>query len=262
MSTREEIVSGFYGAYSEVDRLTRSRHGQLEYATSMEYIGRYLKEGSKVLEVGAGTGRYTLTLAQKGYDVTAVELVESNLEILKQGITDDMKVSAYQGDACDLRRFEADTFDVTLVLGPLYHLYEASDIQKCIDEAIRVTKKNGVILFAFISVHAIMLANYFRNNFSDGLAENFDDAYNVLHFKEQLFTGYEVDCIEELYKDKQIKKLHLVSVDGVMEVLEQMDGFGISDEDFEKYKKYHLSICEKREMLGYANHLLYICTKL
>ena len=40
MSTREEIVSGFYGAYSEEDRLTRSRHGQLEYATTMEYIGK------------------------------------------------------------------------------------------------------------------------------------------------------------------------------------------------------------------------------
>lgn len=52
-----------------------------------------------------------------------------------------------------------------------------------------------------------------------------------------------------------------MSVDGVTEVLEQMTEFGISDDDFEKFKKYHLSICEKREMLGYANHLLYICTK-
>lgn len=261
MSTREEIVSGFYGAYSEEDRLTRSRHGQLEYATTMEYIGKYLKEGNRVLEVGAGTGRYTLALAQKGYDVTAVELVESNLEILQHGITDEMTVCAYQGDACDLSRFEEDTFDVTLVLGPLYHLYEAGDVQKCIDEAVRVTKKKGVIFFAFISVHAIMLANYFRNNFSDGLTENFDEDYNALHFKEQLFTGYDIDGIENLFKGKNLEKLHFVSVDGVMEVLEQMSGFGIDDDDFDKYKKYHLSICEKREMLGYANHLLYICTK-
>lgn len=261
MSTRQEIVSGFYGAYSEADRLTRSRHGQIEYATTMEYIGRHLKPGSRILEVGAGTGRYTLTLAQEGYDVTAVELVESNLETLKQGIVNEMKVKAYQGDACDLSRFEADTFDVTLVLGPLYHLYDTIDIQKCVDEAIRVTKKKGVIFFAFISVHAIMLANYFKNNFSEGLAENFDENYNVLHFKEQLFTGYDIEEIENLFMNKDISKLHLVSVDGVMEVLEQMTDFGISDDDFEKYKRYHLSICEKREMLGYANHLLYICTK-
>lgn len=261
MSTREEIISGFYEAYEEADRLTRTRHGQLEYATTMEYIGRYLKAGSRVLEVGAGTGRYTLALAEKGYDVTAVELVKANLDVLEQLITGEMNVNAYQGDACDLSRFQDGTFDVTLVLGPLYHLYEAADVRKCIDEAIRVTKKDGVVFFAFLSVHAIMLSNYFNSNFSEGLAENFDKKYNVLHFKEQLFTGYEIDGIEALFADKDVKKLHFVSVDGVMEVLEQMSNFGISDEDFEKYKKYHFNICEKREMLGYANHLLYICAK-
>lgn len=81
MSTREEIISDFYGAYSEADRLTRSRHGQIEYATTMEYIDKYLKKGSRILEVGAGTGRYTLSLGKAGYDVTAVELVKANLEI-------------------------------------------------------------------------------------------------------------------------------------------------------------------------------------
>ena len=81
MSTRKEIVSGFYAQSDEDGRLKRSRHGQLEYATTMAYIHRYADKQSKVLEVGAGTGRYSVALAKEGMKVTAVELVESNLEI-------------------------------------------------------------------------------------------------------------------------------------------------------------------------------------
>ena len=87
MSTRKEIVSGFYGQADEDSRLKRSRHGQLEYATTMAYIHRYAGAGSKVLEVGAGTGRYSIALAKEGMKVTAVELVESNLEVLRKRCT-------------------------------------------------------------------------------------------------------------------------------------------------------------------------------
>ena len=57
MSTRKEIVSSFYGRYDEDGRTTRSRHGQLEFCTTMNYIHRYASEDSAILEVGAGTGR-------------------------------------------------------------------------------------------------------------------------------------------------------------------------------------------------------------
>lgn len=84
MSTREEIVKGFYGEIEEEKRLTKSRHGQLEFATTMAYIHRYAKPGDRVIEIGAGTGRYSIFLAKEGMDVTAVELVEKNLSVLKE----------------------------------------------------------------------------------------------------------------------------------------------------------------------------------
>ena len=82
--TREEIVSSFYEQANEDGRLQRSRHGQMEYLTTMRYIHRYLNSGSKVLEIGAGTGRYSIALAKEGMAVTAVELAESNLAALKE----------------------------------------------------------------------------------------------------------------------------------------------------------------------------------
>ena len=87
MSTRKEIVSSFYGQYDEDERTTRSRHGQLEYCTTMTYIHRYAVRQSKILEVGAGTGRYSIALAREGMDVTAVELVESNLAVLRPDVS-------------------------------------------------------------------------------------------------------------------------------------------------------------------------------
>ena len=77
----------YYNKFNEEKRL-KSRHGQVEFITSMKYIHKYLPKREhgqvKILDVGAGTGRYSVALAEEGYDVTAVELVKYNLGILKK----------------------------------------------------------------------------------------------------------------------------------------------------------------------------------
>ena len=261
MTTREEIISGFYGQIDEDSRLQNSRHGQLEFRTTMAYIHRYLPANAKVLEVGAGTGRYSVALAKEGMDVTAVELVESNLAVLRENAKGLSNLQSYQGDAADLSRFADATFDGTLVLGPMYHLYEPGEINRAIDEAIRVTKPGGVILFAFISVFAIMYANYFYGNWRIGQEENFTDDYQVRHFKEQLFTGYDVTEFEALFGGKPVTWITTAGVDGLLEPIEKRSDFSIPEEDFDRFADWYLAFAEKRELLGSTNHLLYICKK-
>ncbi len=84
MRDRKEIINTFYHQTDENERLKKTRHGQLEYYITMQYIHRYLKDNSKILEVGAGTGRYAIPLAKEGMDVTAVELLENNLAVLQE----------------------------------------------------------------------------------------------------------------------------------------------------------------------------------
>ncbi|MBQ7920708.1 MAG: methyltransferase domain-containing protein [Lachnospiraceae bacterium] len=261
MSKRVEIVNSFYNEINEDIRLGRSRQGQLEYLTTMNYIHRFVKEGDKILEIGAGTGRYSIALAKEGYEVAAIELVERNLEVLKQNSEGLENIQAFQGDALDLSRFEDDTFGMTLVFGPMYHLYEEWDVQKALDEAIRVTKKGGVIFVAFLSVYAILFDNYLDGSLAAGLEENFAEDYKVKHFAEQLFTGYDIAEFEGLFTGKGVKYITTAAADSVMELAEGRSDFFMSDGEFDLFVKYHLATCEKRELLGASSHLLYICRK-
>ena len=261
MSTRVEMISEFYTKYQEDTRLERTRRGQLEFFTTMEYIHRYANKGAKVLELGAGTGKYSIALAKEGMDVTAVELTENNLAILKKNSEGIPNIKAIKGDATNLMEFGDNSFDVTLVFGPMYHLYDTIDVNKAIDEAIRVTKENGVILFAFISVYAIMYANYLYGNWALGENMNFTNDYKIRHFQEQMFTGYDIIEFESLFENKAVEWITTVGVDGFLEAIQERPDFSFTDEDFEMFKKWYLAFAEKRELLGSTNHLLYICRK-
>ena len=93
----------YYNHYDEEGRLL-SRHGQVEYLTTMNYIRECIVRLSDpaILEVGAGTGRYSVTLAKEGYRVTAVELISHNLELLKSKLDGSERITAIQGNALDL----------------------------------------------------------------------------------------------------------------------------------------------------------------
>lgn len=103
----------------------------------------------RVLEIGAGTGRYSLALAREGYEVDSVELVEHNIEVFQSKLREDDRVNVIQGNAMDLSMFSNEIFDMTLSLGPMYHLFDEKKKRKALEEAIRVTKKGGLIFVAY-----------------------------------------------------------------------------------------------------------------
>lgn len=226
---RTSIINSFYDGYYEDSRLSRSRHGQLEYLTTMHFIRRFLPKGGSVLELGAGTGLDNLT--------------------------------ALQGDAVDLSRFADGSFDLTLSFGPLYHLYEDAERAAALREAVRVTKPGGVIMTAFLSVHAVLWDNYLRGNLADGLAENFDEHYRVRHFQDQLFTAYDIPEFEALFDGLPVTRVTTAAVDGPLELAEGRSDFAMSEEEFAAYAQYHLRFCESRELLGSSSHLIHICRK-
>lgn len=162
----------YYNKFNEEKRL-KSRHGQVEFITSMKYIHKYLPKREhgqvKILDVGAGTGRYSVALAEEGYDVTAVELVKYNLGILKKK---NSSVKAYQGNALKLSRFPDKEFDLIILFGPMYHLYTKEDKVKALMEAKRVLKDEGTILVAYTMNEYSVLVYGFRENHIQECLEN------------------------------------------------------------------------------------------
>ena len=143
-------IEDYYNGYDEEGRLL-SRHGQVEYLTTMKYIRECLAGVSepKILEVGAGTGRYSVTLAKQGYRMTAVELIAHNLELLRSKLDGSEQLTTIQGNALDLSALPDGAYDLTMLLGPMYHLYTRENKLRALAEAVRVTTPGGYILAAY-----------------------------------------------------------------------------------------------------------------
>ena len=251
----------YYNKFCEEKRLTR-RHGNVEFVTSMKYIHKYLEDmpsDAKILDIGAGTGRYSVALAEEGYDVTAVELVKYNLGILKQK---GSSVKAYQGTALNLKRFKDNTFDLTLLFGPMYHLYTMEDKQKALSEAVRVTKSGGVILVAYCMNEYSILTYGFKQNHMKEIMEQgkVSDAFRVMPNKEDLYDYVRLEDIEEVNSSVEADRIQIVSADGPANYMRQTLN-AMDDETYDLFIQYHLSTCERPELLGASAHTLDILRK-
>ena len=197
-------LENYYGKFCEDKRLL-SRHGQVEYTTSMKYIHKYLKPEDRILDIGAGTGRYSVALSNEGYQVDAIELVKYNLGVLK---AKKSNVKAYQGTALDLSRYQDNTFDVTLLFGPMYHLFSYEDKLKALSEAKRVTKKDGIIFVAYVMNEYSVLVHGFRDgHIKESLeAKKLDETFQTQTNIDDLYSYIRLDTINQLNSNSYYKE--------------------------------------------------------
>ena len=258
----EKVLTEFYSGYDEDGRLT-TRYGMVEYLTTMRYIERYLRPGMRILEIGAATGRYSHALARQGYRVDAVELVQHNIDIFRENTQPGENVTIRQGNAMDLHFLEADTYDLTLLLGPMYHLFTEAEQRRALAEAIRVTKKGGVIFAAYCGNDATMVQYCFGRGMLK--EQRYRDLVDPVTFKAssdpaELFQLYRKEDIDALMADFSVTRLHYVGTDMATNymraAIEQMD-----EELYGMYLRYHFAICERADMVGVSHHILDIFRK-
>ena len=253
----------YYNNYDEEGRLL-SRHGQVEYLTTMKYIKECLDGVSDphILEVGAGTGRYSVTLAKQGLKVTAVELVEHNLEILKSKLDGTESISAIQGKALDLSAFEDNSFDLTMVLGPMYHLYKKEEKLTALSEAIRVTKPGGHIFVAYCMNEPTVIQYVFGlNHLSEVMDFNMITSdWHCISEPKDLFELVRTEDIAELDANVPAKRIKLVATDGATNYKRDMID-AMDDETFDKWLDFHFTICERQDLIGASHHTLDILQK-
>ena len=293
MAKQMSELEQYYNKFNEEKRLA-SRYGQVEYLTSMRYIHKYLellrqdislipdrkvpedipsKQESisvlypieehkemirrdnseiKILDIGAGTGRYSVALAEEGYDVTAVELVKYNLGILKQkGST----VKAMQGNALKLSKLENNSFDLTLLFGPMYHLFTKEDKCQALREAMRVTKSGGIIMVAYcMNEYCVLTYAFKEKHLAECLAEGrLNETYHSRSEMKDLYDYVRLEDINAVNEEVGIQRLQILSPDGPTNYMRNMVN-EMNDEEFAHYMDYIYAICERQDLIGAAAH--------
>ena len=253
----------YYNKFNEEKRLN-SRHGQVEYRISMKYIHEYLPKGKKteeikILDIGAGTGRYSVALANEGYDVTAVELVKYNLGILKsKGST----VKAMQGNALNLSKLSDNRFDVTLLFGPMYHLFTFEEKKKALEEAKRVTKSGGVILVAYcMNEYGVLTYAFKERHINECMEEKrLTEDFHTISEVKNLYDYMRIEDIDKLVEATDLSRIKILSPDGPANYMRPFLN-QLSDEEFEYFVQYQMATCERSDLIGAGAHTLDILRK-
>lgn len=252
----------YYNKFNEDKRLTR-RHGRVEFITSMKYIHEALNCYStpKILDIGAGTGKYSIALAEEGFDVTAIELLKCNLNVLKE--KSDKKVKAHLGNALNLSKFEDNSFDVTLLFGPMYHLGSKQEKIQALNEAKRVTKPNGTILVAYVmNEYGVLTYAFKEHNAIECVKDGrLDNNFHCIYTEKDLYSFVRLEDIDEINNACGLTRKQIISADGpanyMRQTLNQM-----TDEEFNLFIDYHLSTCERLDQIGASAHTVDILVKI
>ena len=262
-------IEQYYNKFNEEKRLN-TRHGQMEFRVTMHYIHKYLQLRMKelmydensmlqILDIGAGTGRYSVPLSEEGYSVTAVELVKYNLGILKKK---GSGVNAIQGNALNLKKLKDDTYDVTLLFGPMYHLMSREEKIQALSEAKRVTKPGGIILVAYImNEYAVMVygvqENQLKKSVETGLLS---EDFHTVPDEDSLYDFVRTEDIDDFNSEVGLDREIIFSPDGPVNYMRPFVN-RLDEESFELLVKYQMTVCERPDLIGAGAHTVDVLRK-
>ncbi|MCQ2981898.1 MAG: methyltransferase domain-containing protein [Treponemataceae bacterium] len=261
-------IHQYYNKHKENHRLT-TRHGNVEFVVNLKFIHQYLQQlqakaaasGTplKILDLGAGTGRYSVELFREGYDVTAVELVKHNAEQIRAQKTG---VKVWNRDARDLSFLDDDTFDLTLVFGPLYHLHGDEEKLKVLHEARRVTKPGGYILVAYVLNEYSILTWCFAEDRMPGLlaAGGVDGSFHVRAAQDELYDYVRLDDVRRLSDAAGLERVTMFSPDGPADYMRR-ELNAMSAESYDAFVQFQMCNAERPELLGAGSHLTDVLIK-
>ena len=259
---RFQTLKEYYESHNEDKRFDNKR-GMVEFLITVKYIEKYLKQGMRILEIGAGTGKYSHYFAQLGYEVDAIELLDCNIEMFKSNTLPNEKITINKGDAINLFNIPTDTYDITLLLGPMYHLYTEEDQVAALSEALRATKRGGIVFAAYCNNDmTVYHFGFLKGNFSSGM---YDNLVNYETFKlnsspKEVFSLFRKEDVDKLIRNFNVTRLHYIGTDMLTRFIsgavDEMD-----ENTFQKYMKYMLYICERNDMVGASSHMLDIFRK-
>lgn len=252
-------IRAVYDIFDEESRL-QGQAASVEFLSSMELIGEKLPRKARILDLGAGTGRYSLALAAMGHQVHAVELVEKHARMMVDKRQPGMELVVQCADALTaLDRLPDNSFDAVLCMGPLYHLHDDQERLQCLRACARVCKPEGFVYAAFINGDMVIITQTLLYDGGPYLTSgDFDpQRFDLVDFPFKFDTLEEAEALcaaaglqmEVQMGSDGLNELHGVAVDA------------FTPEEFAVWLRFHLYCCRKRHFLGASNHWLFRMTK-
>ena len=139
----------------------------------------------------------------------------------------------------------------------MFHLHTKEDQLKALSEASRVTKKDGVIWVAYcMNEYSVLTYGFKENHIKESMAAGkLSEDFQVLSQTEDLYRYLRLEDINALNEELGLKRMKIISPDGPSDfmrpVLNAMD-----EETFALFVKYHLSVCERPDLIGAGSHTL------
>ncbi|WP_377271669.1 class I SAM-dependent methyltransferase [Peterkaempfera sp. SMS 1(5)a] len=256
------VVDHFYSqVIDESTRLSTSADGRLELLRTQEILRRFLPPPpARILDVGGGPGIHAQWLMEDGYEVELIDPVARHVERAAK------VCSAELGDARRLTAADA-SYDVVLVLGPLYHLPAPRDRQAALSEALRVLKPGGLVAAAAINRYASIFEHVTYAHLHTERVQTSISAIlrTAVHDGKRGFTLAYFHRAEELARELHDAGLIDVNVFGVegpawslLKAVEQQTGSAPSDDLFASVLTAARLAEPYPELLAASSHLLAI----
>lgn len=255
------VLNHYENTYKEETRFATFSQ-QIEYITTMKYIDKYLKPGAKILEVGAGTGAYSIELAKKGYDVTAIELVPRNIEIMKQNSKNLKNITCIEGNALNLPNELVDKFDIVLNFGPMYHIFSEKDKQKAINESIKCCKKDGICMFAYITNSSVICRSGIIKKHIKEMQYALTEDMKLRSIPKEIFVPFYIEDFKKLFENTATSYIGNIATDSIISLLGDYIDDRMDDEEKQMLLNWHFATCERPDQQGLSPHCLYICNKI
>ncbi|WP_086347231.1 class I SAM-dependent methyltransferase [Candidatus Enterococcus clewellii] len=256
------IISN-YSSFDEDQRAFESRAAQIEFIYTKRLLDQYIDSEKTVIELGCGTGYYGLYLSDKCKYYHGIDLVPKHIEQFQSKIIEQdlHHISASLGDATHLPEIQDNSYDVVLVLGPMYHLPH-DERQKVIMESRRICKIGGVIMFAYINkIGAYLRACIDENLKADYPNEAANNSVFVNGVDDKLSEVFYFTMPEEMEHDVTQKGLSIVRNAGVDFSFSPTDINRMSDEQYVAWTEIMDYMFASPSCTGTSSHAVLVCCK-
>jgi len=264
-----EIIRNYYNEMVEHEWARIA--GRPEFLLTRRFLARYARPGDRVLDIGGGPGRYALYLAERGCDVTLFDLSGENVRFASEQARErNLPLRAVTGDARAVdRAFEPQQFDHILLMGPMYHLLEEADRIQAVEAALKLLKPGGVIFVSFISTFAGVIYEMTRApecmTWTVPVEVEFRDCVlGQKSFAGDAFTKAFFIAQQEVLPFMArfpLEKLHLLGQEGILSPCED-NIMSQPPEVVSAWLDFAEKLCEREELLSWAEHLMYIGRKM